>query len=107
MSKKEKPMHSLIAGTTAGAIEAFITYPTEFVKTRSQFSGKKQSPIAIIRETVQTKGLTGLYSGCMALVIGNAVKAGVRFVSYDHFKHALADAESLPRGVSSPGSARA
>ena len=28
---------------------------------------------------------------------GNAVKAGVRFVSYDHFKHALADAE-----VSSP-----
>lgn len=24
---------------------------------------------------------------------GNSVKAGVRFVSYDHFKHALADAE--------------
>ncbi|KAM5537326.1 hypothetical protein V8D89_009056 [Ganoderma adspersum] len=102
MSKKEKPLHSLIAGTTAGAVEAFITYPTEFVKTRSQFSGKKQSPIAIVRETVQTKGLTGLYSGCMALVIGNAVKAGVRFVSYDHFKHALADAEgkvSAPRSL--------
>ena len=25
--------------------------------------------------------------------IGNSAKAGVRFVSYDHFKHALADAE--------------
>lgn len=29
----------------------------------------------------------------MALVVGNAVKAGVRFVSYDHFKNKLADAE--------------
>ncbi|KAI0702749.1 mitochondrial tricarboxylate transporter [Earliella scabrosa] len=102
MSKKEKPLHSLVAGTTAGAVEAFITYPTEFVKTRSQFSGKRESPIAIIRTTLQTKGVAGLYSGCMALVVGNAVKAGVRFVSYDHFKHALADAEgkvSAPRSL--------
>jgi hypothetical protein len=26
-------------------------------------------------------------------VVGNAVKAGVRFVSYDHFKYRLADSE--------------
>ncbi|KAF7330459.1 Mitochondrial tricarboxylate transporter [Mycena venus] len=91
--KKEKPLHSIIAGTTAGAIEAFATYPTEFVKTRSQFSGKKERPIAIIRDTLKTKGIVGLYSGCTALVAGNAVKAGVRFVSYDHFKSLLADSE--------------
>ena len=35
----------------------------------------------------------GLYSGCAALVVGNAIKAGVRFVSYDHFKQMLADSE--------------
>lgn len=29
----------------------------------------------------------------MALVVGNAMKAGVRFVSYDNFKHRLADSE--------------
>ncbi|KAG6830140.1 hypothetical protein H0H92_002004 [Tricholoma furcatifolium] len=101
MVQKEKPLHSLFAGATAGAIEAFVTYPTEFVKTRSQFSGKaktnltsplkKQGPIAIIKETVKTQGITGLYSGCSALVIGNALKAGVRFVSYDHYKQLLAD----------------
>jgi hypothetical protein len=28
-------------------------------------------------------------------VIGNSVKAGVRFVSYDHFKSILADAEVI------------
>lgn len=46
-----------------------------------------------------TKGITGLYSGCSALVSGNAVKAGVRFVSYDSFKSRLADSE----GKISPG----
>ena len=35
--------------------------------------------------------MTGLYSGCTALILGNSVKAGVRFVSYDQFKHMLAD----------------
>ncbi|KAI5117017.1 hypothetical protein M0805_000001 [Coniferiporia weirii] len=101
-SKKEKPMHSLIAGATAGAIEAFVTYPTEFVKTRSQFSGRKQTPLEIVRETLKTKGVAGLYSGCMALVVGNATKAGVRFLSYDHFKHKLADPQgkvSAPRSL--------
>ncbi|KIK57490.1 hypothetical protein GYMLUDRAFT_46071 [Collybiopsis luxurians FD-317 M1] len=99
---KEKPIHSLIAGTTAGAVEAFITYPTEFVKTRSQFGGKKLAPLQIIRETLKTQGVLGLYSGCTALVLGNATKAGVRFVSYDHFKSMLADSEgrvSAPRSL--------
>ncbi|KAI6118455.1 mitochondrial tricarboxylate transporter [Pisolithus sp. B1] len=92
-SRKERPAHSLIAGSLAGAIEAFVTYPTDFVKTRSQFGGKRESPITIIRTTVQEKGIRGLYSGCSALVIGNSVKAGVRFVTYDHFKSLLADKE--------------
>ncbi|KAJ3570184.1 hypothetical protein NP233_g4575 [Leucocoprinus birnbaumii] len=100
--KKEKASHSLIAGGTAGAVEAFITYPTEFVKTRSQFSGKKEGPIAIVKDTIKKHGVTGLYSGCTALMIGNSVKAGVRFVSYDYFKSKLADSEgkvSAPRSL--------
>ncbi|KAF7974420.1 hypothetical protein HWV62_12284 [Athelia sp. TMB] len=101
-SRKEKPLHSLIAGATAGGIEAFVTYPTEFVKTRSQFSGKKQGALAIIKETLKNKGVAGLYSGCTALIVGNSVKAGVRFVSYDHFKHLLQDPQgkvSAPRSL--------
>lgn len=42
-----------------------------------------------MRETLANKGFTGLYSGCGALVAGNAVKAGVRFFSYDKFKSYL------------------
>ncbi|KAI0728803.1 mitochondrial tricarboxylate transporter [Fomitopsis betulina] len=100
--KKENPLHSIIAGTTAGAVEAFVTYPTEYVKTRTQFGGKREGIWTIVRETVKAKGIPGLYSGCMALVVGNSVKAGVRFLSYDQFKHMLADAEgkvSAPRSL--------
>lgn len=41
--EKEKPIASLMAGATAGGIEAFITYPLESLKTQLQFgapSGK-------------------------------------------------------------------
>lgn len=54
---------------------------------------QREGPIKIIKDTLKTKGVKGLYSGCSALVVGNSLKAGVRFVSYDYFKHQLADAE--------------
>ncbi|KAK7677136.1 hypothetical protein QCA50_019845 [Cerrena zonata] len=92
-TEKENPVHSLIAGATAGAIEAVVTYPAEFAKTRSQFGGKREPPIDVIKNTIRTQGVSGLYSGCTALMYGNALKAAVRFVSYDHFKHMLADKE--------------
>lgn len=74
----------------------------EFVKTRSQFGGKREPPLTIIRETLRSHGVSGMYAGCTALVIGNSVKAGVRFVSYERFKQALADKDgkvSAPRSI--------
>jgi solute carrier family 25 citrate transporter 1 len=35
--EKEKPIASLMAGATAGGVEAFITYPFESLKTQLQF----------------------------------------------------------------------
>ncbi|KAB5593609.1 D-lactate dehydrogenase [Ceratobasidium theobromae] len=109
VARETKPWQSLTAGTFAGAVEAFITYPTEFVKTRSQFDGNKvpkDGPIAIIRDTWAKHGPKGFYSGCTALVVGNAAKAGVRFVSYDKFKQMLADKDgrvSAPRSLVGAG----
>lgn len=57
---------------------------------------QKQSPITILRDTIKNKGIIGLYSGCTALAVGNSVKAGVRFVSYDFFKQKLADRNACP-----------
>jgi hypothetical protein len=38
--QREKPLASLLAGATAGAIEGFVTYPTEYAKTQLQFGAK-------------------------------------------------------------------
>ena len=74
-----------------------MTLAYSFIHSKKTFIqhdlSQRESPIAIIRSTLQTKGITGLYSGCTALIVGNSVKAGVRFVSYDHFKQKLADSE--------------
>jgi len=98
-TKKEKPWHSLTAGATAGAVEALVTYPSDFVKTRSQFSGTNEGPIAVIKNTLRTKGFFGLYSGATALIIGNGAKSAVRFTTYDHIKHLLQD----DKGKLTPG----
>ncbi|KAK0532003.1 hypothetical protein OC835_003479 [Tilletia horrida] len=100
--RKDNPVHSAFAGCIAGAIEGFATYPVEYTKTVAQFAakdgGKAPGPITIVRQTIAKEGFIGLYSGCGALVAGNAVKAGVRFLSYDHFKSLLRDKDGRLSG---------
>ncbi|KAI9860150.1 MAG: hypothetical protein M1813_006260 [Trichoglossum hirsutum] len=88
-SRKEKPsaLRSIIAGSTAGAVEIAITYPAEFAKTRTQLNrrlpdGKKLPwpPFG-----------SAWYAGCTTLIVGNSIKAGVRFVAFDTFRNLLQD----------------
>ncbi|KAK0544795.1 hypothetical protein OC845_005426 [Tilletia horrida] len=127
--RKDNALHSLLAGTVAGAVEGFATYPIEYTKTVAQFAAKEGSkapgPITIVKQTIAKDGFIGLYSGCGALVAGNAVKvrfrtgrnffsqqipyahesvrvrplqAGVRFLSYDYFKTLLRDKDGRLSG---------
>lgn len=80
---------SLAAGMTAGAIEGFITYPTEFIKTQLQL-GTSPTPLECIKTTVRTRGIAGLYKGMSALLVGNSLKAGVRFMGFETYKQFLA-----------------
>lgn len=88
-TRPEKPstLRSIIAGSTAGAVEIAITFPAEYAKTVSQLnralpSGKKVPLPPFGRQW---------YAGCTTLIIGNSLKAGVRFVAFDHFRALLAD----------------
>ncbi|QIX00138.1 hypothetical protein AMS68_005655 [Peltaster fructicola] len=92
--KKASPLRSIIAGSTAGAIEIAITYPAEFAKTRTQLNsrladGKKLPWPPFGRQW---------YAGCTTLIIGNSIKAGVRFVAFDQYKSMLSDAEGKISG---------
>lgn len=87
----ERPFHvSLVAGVAAGAVEGFITYPTEYLKTQLQIPGTRfTGPLDCLTKTVHERGILGLYKGLSPLVIGNASKAGVRFMSFDYFNSIL------------------
>ncbi|KAK0517128.1 hypothetical protein JMJ35_000283 [Cladonia borealis] len=87
--KKQKPsaLRSIIAGSTAGAVEIAITYPAEFAKTRTQLNRRLPDG--------QKLGWPPFgkawYAGCTTLIIGNSLKAGIRFVAFDQYKTLLQD----------------
>lgn len=69
-----------------------ITYPAEFVKTRRQLplqTRRATSYLGILRSTIQSQGVAGIYSGSGALIISNAAKGGVRFCSFQTSRDAL------------------
>ena len=61
---------SLLAGGTAGGIEATITYPFEYAKTRVQLKGEHapKNPFAVVGRVYRKEGLKALYMGCGTLV---------------------------------------
>ncbi|KAK3815276.1 MAG: mitochondrial tricarboxylate transporter [Benniella sp.] len=110
--RKEPPLYTLTAGAVAGAVESIITYPTEFVKTQLQLQDggaasarnggvKFKGPIDVLATTVRTQGITAIYRGLSALIIGTAAKAGVRFFAFDQFKELLKDSDGKTSGARS------
>ncbi|KAL1925669.1 uncharacterized protein VTP21DRAFT_552 [Calcarisporiella thermophila] len=106
--RQDNPLHSLIAGGVAGAVEATITYPTEYVKTQLQLQeankgapAKYKGPIDCLRTTVRTQGISAVYRGLSALVIGTAAKAGVRFLTFDAIANPLRDEKGRLTGTRS------
>ncbi|KAI8969837.1 mitochondrial carrier domain-containing protein [Pilobolus umbonatus] len=108
--KSKDPVLSLLSGTLAGGIEGIATYPTEYVKTRLQLQagGKLQAgeikfkgPVDCLLKTVKNHGLGAIYTGVSALAIGNAAKAGVRFLTYDQIANTLRDKDGKLSGMRS------
>ncbi|TNY24048.1 DUF89 domain-containing protein [Rhodotorula diobovata] len=76
--------------------------PLTDLKTQTQFAhrttAKPPGLWAITQQTYARHGIAGFYSGVGALVAGNSLKAGVRFLSYDRFKQLLVD-DNLSAGL--------
>ena len=90
------PTVSVLAGGIAGGVEAAVTYPFEFAKTRAQLQDEKgakppRNPLLIVSQVYQREGLRSLYKGCSALIVGSVAKDAVRFLTFDTVKNAFAD----------------
>ena len=93
---RPSPLRATLAGSTAGAVEIAITYPAEFAKTRSQLNRRLPQGQKLPWPSFGPQW----YAGCTTLIIGNAIKAGVRFTAYDAYTNALKDAEGNVSGPS-------
>ena len=81
----------------------YLQYPAEFLKTRRQLpEARASSFLSIARSTYHTNGIAGFYSGCGALATSNALKAGIRFVSFEAVRDYLDRILSTKPGQRSP-----
>lgn len=68
----------------------------------SKSSTASRNPLVLIYNVAKTQGVGSLYVGCPAFIVGNTVKASVRFLGFDYIKSLLVDRNgklSGPRGV--------
>jgi len=89
----KSPLKAILAGGIAGGIEISITYPTEYVKTIMQLYEKEsmKGPIQVLRDTVKTNGISGVYRGLTCLLYFSIPKSAVRFWGFETAKGFLQD----------------
>eukprot|EP01118_Nematostelium_gracile_P000063 TRINITY_DN10057_c0_g1_i2.p1 TRINITY_DN10057_c0_g1~~TRINITY_DN10057_c0_g1_i2.p1 ORF type:complete len:307 (-),score=84.69 TRINITY_DN10057_c0_g1_i2:22-942(-) len=82
------PLKAILAGGIAGGIEICITYPTEYTKTIMQLYEKEslKGPIQVVKDTVKTNGITGIYRGLTCLLYFSIPKSAVRFLGFETAK---------------------
>lgn len=101
MSKEEKKAKNatplgthLLAGGTAGLMEALVCHPLDTIKVRMQLSksgrgvkgAKSRGFIATGAMIVKKESPLGLYKGLGAVVTGIVPKMAIRFASFERYK---------------------
>jgi len=86
---------NLISGGTAGLFEALCCHPLDTIKVRMQLhrkSGINNGNPGFITTGIKIakkEGITGLYKGLGAVVIGIIPKMAIRFSSYEFYRNLL------------------
>ncbi|XP_063595922.1 mitochondrial basic amino acids transporter-like [Penaeus indicus] len=88
----------VIAGSSAGLVQAFVTSPMELLKTRLQLqeSSALTSPIECARRIFQTEGLKGLFRGQMITVMRDVPAFGTYFLTYESLSRLYVGDDGLP-----------
>jgi solute carrier family 25 citrate transporter 1 len=85
-------------GGITGGIEICITFPTEYVKTQLQLDERAAKPRYtgigdVVKQTVKSHGVSGLYRGLSVLLYGSIPKSAVRFGAFEELKKRNVDAK--------------
>jgi len=86
---------AVLAGGIAGAIEASIMFPTEYIKTQLQLQNRAKPKYTGLWNcavtTVKEDGFFGLYRGLSTLLVGSVPKSAVRFGGYELLSSKMKD----------------
>ncbi|PQE13388.1 hypothetical protein CJF31_00008443 [Rutstroemia sp. NJR-2017a BVV2] len=74
---------TFLAGTLGGLVSSLISTPTELIKCRAQLSSPPQSSYSILKSTLRTTGLPGLYYGGGVTALRDSIGYGFYFWSYE------------------------
>jgi len=92
---------NLIAGGTAGMVEALACHPLDTIKVRMQLSRRTRAPgmkrrgfLTTGKEIIRKETPLALYKGLGAVMTGIVPKMAIRFTSYEWYKQLLADKET-------------
>jgi len=99
MAPVKKPSHAgkaVVAGGISGAVEICCTYPIEFTKTVLQLSTQKQTAMDVVKNTVRTRGVLGLYKGLDSMVYFATPKAAIRFSGFEAASNAMRAPDGSP-----------
>ena len=79
------PSHlSFICGAAAGTTACLLTYPFDLIRTQMAVRGVESLSLSVIlRDTIQTKGTSGLFWGLKPSLLQTAVYMGTSFAIYE------------------------
>ncbi|KAI0241362.1 Mitochondrial succinate-fumarate transporter [Massospora cicadina] len=92
-SNKPNLATHLIAGGSAGLMEACVCHPLDTIKVRMQLKRAKQvgTFFGVGARIISNEGALALYKGLGAVVSGIVPKMAIRFSSFEYYKSLLAD----------------
>ncbi|CAM0138488.1 unnamed protein product [Umbelopsis sp. WA50703] len=101
-TKPKTLLTHLVAGGSAGLVEACTCHPLDTIKVRMQLSksgsrgasGKRLGFFGVGAKIVKNESVWALYKGLGAVVSGIVPKMAIRFSSFEFYKSALADPET-------------
>lgn len=86
VTKKDTGAKTVVKGFLTGGTQAFLTYPTEYVKTQLQLQSKVNPEYSGIvdcaKKTFQEHGVKGLYRGAGVRIIGAGFQQMFRWGAY-------------------------
>ncbi|CAK4625010.1 hypothetical protein LEN26_013479 [Aphanomyces euteiches] len=89
--KDLSPLRKLAAGSIAGVVSVFFTYPLDFIRARITVQGnltnqKYNGILHALQVTVKQEGIKGLYRGMSPTIVGIAPYVGLNFMVFESLR---------------------